>query len=166
MSRLTLVDLAGSERTKATGASGEAMREAACINKSLSFLEQVVGALARKDAHVPFRCGRDRSLWAALGAGGSVAPPTRVRQPAACVLPPSPLRLLQLTWAGWPVPHCSPLPRARRDGCRQTKLTAVLKDALGGNCATVMVANLWPEAAHLESCVSTLRFASRVRWGR
>lgn len=47
--------------------------------------------------------------------------------------------------------------------CRQTKLTAVLKDALGGNCATVMVANLWPEAAYVESSVSTLRFASRVR---
>ena len=53
-----LVDLAGSERTKVTGASGEAMREAACINKSLSFLEQVVNALARKDTHVPFRCVR------------------------------------------------------------------------------------------------------------
>ena len=40
VSRLTLVDLAGSERTKQTGATGEAMREAAAINKSLSFLEQ------------------------------------------------------------------------------------------------------------------------------
>lgn len=55
MSKLTLVDLAGSERTKKTDASGAAMREAACINKSLSFLEQVVAALARRDAHVPFR---------------------------------------------------------------------------------------------------------------
>jgi hypothetical protein len=55
VSKLTLVDLAGSERTKQTGASGEAMREAACINKSLSFLEQVAGALARGDTHVPFR---------------------------------------------------------------------------------------------------------------
>jgi hypothetical protein len=26
-----------------------------------------------------------------------------------------------------------------------------------------MLANLWPEAAHLDECVSTLRFASRVR---
>jgi len=55
VSKLMLVDLAGSERTKKTNASGAAMREAACINKSLSFLEQVVNALARKDAHVPFR---------------------------------------------------------------------------------------------------------------
>ena len=58
---------------------------------------------------------------------------------------------------GWPTPK-SPCA-----GHRQSKLTAALKDALGGNCRTVMVANLWPEAAHLEECVSTLRFASRVR---
>lgn len=55
VSKLTLVDLAGSERIKKTNASGAAMREAACINKSLSFLEQVVNALVRRDAHVPFR---------------------------------------------------------------------------------------------------------------
>lgn len=55
VSRLTLVDLAGSERTKKTSAGGAAMREAAAINKSLSALAQVVGALARGDAHVPFR---------------------------------------------------------------------------------------------------------------
>lgn len=55
LSKLHLVDLAGSERTKKTNASGEQLREVSCINKSLTFLEQVVNALARKDAHVPFR---------------------------------------------------------------------------------------------------------------
>ncbi|KAF8058116.1 KLP1 [Scenedesmus sp. PABB004] len=100
LSKLHLVDLAGSERTKKTQAEGLALREAACINKSLTFLEQVVQALARRDAHVPFR---------------------------------------------------------------QCKLTEALRDALGGNSRTVMVANLWPEAPHLEECASTLRFAARVR---
>lgn len=42
-------------------------------------------------------------------------------------------------------------------------MTAALRDALGGNCKTVMIANLWPEAVHLEESASTLRFASRVR---
>ena len=27
----------------------------------------------------------------------------------------------------------------------------------------VMIANVWPEAAHVEEIISTLRFASRVR---
>eukprot|EP00775_Hariotina_reticulata_P005321 gene5321-5556_t len=100
VSKLHLVDLAGSERTKKTNASGAQMREASCINKSLTFLEQVVNALARKDAHVPFR---------------------------------------------------------------QSKLTAVLRDALGGNCKTVMIANVWPQPEFAEETASTLRFASRVR---
>jgi kinesin family protein 6/9 len=38
-SKLNLVDLAGSERTKKTGATGNALMEANCINVSLSFLE-------------------------------------------------------------------------------------------------------------------------------
>ena len=50
------------------------MQEANCINKSLTFLEQAVNALSRREAHVPYR---------------------------------------------------------------QSKLTSVLRDALGGNCRTV-----------------------------
>jgi kinesin family protein 6/9 len=45
VSKLHLVDLAGSERTKKTGSSGITLKEAAFINKSLSFLEQVVVAV-------------------------------------------------------------------------------------------------------------------------
>jgi kinesin family protein 6/9 len=77
------------------------MREAAYINKSLSFLEQVVvGACDRKRDHVPYR---------------------------------------------------------------QSKLTNLLKNAIGGNCKTIMCANIWPEAGHIEETISTLRFASRMR---
>jgi hypothetical protein len=57
-----LLGAAGSERIKKTQAAAggrdanyEQLRESSCINKSLSFLEQVVNALARRDAHVPFR---------------------------------------------------------------------------------------------------------------
>jgi kinesin family protein 6/9 len=45
---------------------------------------------------------------------------------------------------------------------RQSKLTHVLKDSIGGNCMTCMIANVWPEARHMEETVSTLRFASRM----
>jgi len=45
---------------------------------------------------------------------------------------------------------------------RQSKLTNLLRDSLGGNCKTIMVANIWPEAAHLEETTSTLKFATRM----
>ena len=44
-SKLNLVDLAGSERIKRTASTGAAALEAGFINKSLTFLEQVVVAL-------------------------------------------------------------------------------------------------------------------------
>ncbi|XP_047423970.1 kinesin-like protein KIF9 [Mugil cephalus] len=46
---------------------------------------------------------------------------------------------------------------------RQTKLTHALKDSLGGNCNTVLVANIYGEAAQIEETLSTLRFASRMK---
>merc|ERR1719335_959428 len=102
-SKLNLVDLAGSERVKKTGTDGAMLREAAYINKSLSFLEQVVVALGSKhrdsSGHVPYR---------------------------------------------------------------QSKLTHMLKDSLGGNCKTTMIANVWPEATKIEETASTLHFATRM----
>lgn len=100
ISKLHLVDLAGSERTKKTGSEGKSLLEAQFINKSLSFLEQVVVALSEKQRdHIPYR---------------------------------------------------------------QSKLTNLLKDSIGGNSKTIMIANVWPEASHLEETISTLKFASRM----
>eukprot|EP01112_Ceratiomyxa_fruticulosa_P010632 TRINITY_DN2820_c0_g1_i1.p1 TRINITY_DN2820_c0_g1~~TRINITY_DN2820_c0_g1_i1.p1 ORF type:complete len:954 (+),score=259.19 TRINITY_DN2820_c0_g1_i1:209-3070(+) len=102
LSKLNLVDLAGSERLKKTGSGGIVMKEAMFINKSLSFLEQVIISLSKKKkdkAHVPYR---------------------------------------------------------------QTKLTNILKDSLGGNCKTHMIANIWMEATQLEETIATLKFASRM----
>lgn len=99
-SKLNLVDLAGSERIKKTGSEGLTLTEANFINKSLSYLEQVVIALSEK--------GRDH------------------------------------------VPY------------RQSKLTYMLKDSIGGNSKTLMIANIWPEPDHMEETISTLRFATRM----
>ena len=100
-SKLHLVDLAGNERTKKTGATGITMREANYINRSLSFLEQVVvSSNDKKRDHVPYR---------------------------------------------------------------QSKLTNMLKNSIGGNCYTILIANVWPEASHLEETISTLRFAGRMK---
>jgi kinesin family protein 6/9 len=45
---------------------------------------------------------------------------------------------------------------------RQSKLTSVLRDSLGGNCKTTMIANIWLEAQHADETISTLRFATRM----
>ncbi|KAJ3024345.1 Kinesin-like protein kif9 [Thoreauomyces humboldtii] len=99
-SKLNLVDLAGSERLSKTQTTGVSLREAMYINKSLTFLEQVIIALAdKKRGHIPYR---------------------------------------------------------------QSKLTNVLRDALGGNCNTLMIANVRCERDYIEETISTLRFATRM----
>ncbi|KAL0327782.1 UNVERIFIED_CONTAM: Kinesin-like protein KIN-14J [Sesamum angustifolium] len=52
---LHLVDLAGSERVDRSEATGDRLREAQHINKSLSALGDVIFALAQKNPHVPYR---------------------------------------------------------------------------------------------------------------
>jgi hypothetical protein len=99
-SKLHLVDLAGSERVIKTQSAGVVQREANYINKSLSFLEQVVLALTQsKRDHIPYR---------------------------------------------------------------QSKLTFILKDSLGGNSNTYMIACIWPHSKHAWESLSTLRFGSRM----
>ncbi|NXU15854.1 KIF25 protein, partial [Pardalotus punctatus] len=53
--RLQLVDLAGSECVGMSGVTGAALRETSFINRSLSALADVLGAIAEQRAHVPYR---------------------------------------------------------------------------------------------------------------
>lgn len=52
---LHLVDLAGSERVGRSEATGDRLKEAQHINKSLSALGDVIFALSQKSPHVPYR---------------------------------------------------------------------------------------------------------------
>ncbi|KAG7586952.1 Kinesin motor domain [Arabidopsis thaliana x Arabidopsis arenosa] len=52
---LHLVDLAGSERVDRSEVTGDRLREAQHINKSLSSLGDVIFSLASKSSHVPYR---------------------------------------------------------------------------------------------------------------
>lgn len=52
---LNLIDLAGSERLKASGASGERLKETQAINKSLAALGEQFTTFAPKVSHGVFR---------------------------------------------------------------------------------------------------------------
>mmetsp|Transcript_32066 Transcript_32066/g.51613 ORF Transcript_32066/g.51613 Transcript_32066/m.51613 type:complete len:668 (-) Transcript_32066:182-2185(-) len=103
---LSLVDLAGSERVEKSQVTGDRLKEAQHINKSLSALGDVVEALARR------------------GAGGSSS---------SCHIP-----------------------------YRNSRLTLLLKDSLGGDSKALMFVNVSPCQQQLAETVSSLRFASKV----
>jgi kinesin family member 18/19 len=46
---------------------------------------------------------------------------------------------------------------------RDSKLTRLLKDSLGGNCKTVMIANISPSGAQFEETINTLKYANRAK---
>lgn len=46
---------------------------------------------------------------------------------------------------------------------RDSKLTRLLKDSLGGNCRTVMIANVNPAETSFEETLNTLKYANRAK---
>lgn len=103
-SKLHLVDLAGSERTHKSDPDSQIKNEAKYINRSLSYLEQVIVALHQRAkgnrAHVPYR---------------------------------------------------------------NSMMTSILRDSLGGNCKTVMIATMAMDKASEDETLSTARFAHRCQ---
>ncbi len=47
--------------------------------------------------------------------------------------------------------------------CRDSKLTHILQDSLGGNCLTILIATVSPALEAYDETVSTLKFADRAR---
>jgi len=46
---------------------------------------------------------------------------------------------------------------------RDSKLTRLLKDSLGGNSRTVMIANISPSSGGFEETINTLKYANRAK---
>ena len=46
---------------------------------------------------------------------------------------------------------------------RDSKLTRMLKDSLGGNCRTVMIANISSAVSNFEETLNTLKYANRAK---
>ncbi|CUG90927.1 kinesin, putative [Bodo saltans] len=106
--QINLVDLAGSERNKKTGATGDRLKEAASINRSLMCLKQVIDALV-DNSQIVKAANKKR------------------------------------------VPY------------RDSHLTSVLQDSLGGNAKTWMLVCVSPHSDNLEESQNTLRYGSRAR---
>ena len=72
--KMNLIDLAGSERSKATGATGQSLKEGANINKSLSTLGRVIAALSSPGSKQmpPFRDSKLTHILKDALAGNSV----------------------------------------------------------------------------------------------
>ncbi|KAJ1924562.1 Kinesin-like protein kif15 [Tieghemiomyces parasiticus] len=102
--RFNLVDLAGSERQKTAGTTGQRLKEAANINKSLSALGSVINALVES-------------------SNGKL----------------------------------------RHVHYRDSKLTFLLRDSLGGNSITWIIANASPATINAAESLGTLKFAQRAK---
>lgn len=93
-------DLAGSERFAKSGSSGDQLREASSINKSLSTLGDVISALASEQPHTPYR---------------------------------------------------------------NSKLTMLMQDSLGGNAKTLLFVTASIAAFNLDETLTSLTYASRAK---
>jgi len=98
--KINLIDLAGSENVSKSGVTGQGVKEAQNINKSLSALGGVIAALTTKSQHVPYR---------------------------------------------------------------DSKLTMMLKDSLGGDSKTLMIVQCSPAQCNVTETLSSLNFAIRAK---
>ncbi|XP_046402582.1 uncharacterized protein LOC124168410 [Ischnura elegans] len=171
--RLHLVDLAGSERSGAATRSGAEdspreefaarLKEGASINRSLVTLGNVISALAERcsppgGANLGDGGERDSALISSSSSSPSGATPTAISPTSS--------------WTSSP----SSSPRRSRKGAplapggpsffvpyRDSVLTWLLKDSLGGNSKTVMVAAVSPSSTCYNETISTLRYAQRTK---
>ncbi|XP_033751791.1 LOW QUALITY PROTEIN: kinesin heavy chain-like [Pecten maximus] len=133
-SKLHLVDLAGSERVSKTGVEGHLLDEARSINLSLHFLETVIISLQGESTSKNNRIG---------SAGLSRSQSFRHSRHGAR-------------------PSSADLSTPKHVPYRNSLLTMVLRDSLGGNCLTAMIATTSLELENIGESISTCRFAGRV----
>ncbi|KAL6477894.1 hypothetical protein MHYP_G00137290 [Metynnis hypsauchen] len=134
VSKINLVDLAGSERADPHYCR-DRITEGANINKSLVTLGIVISALAQNSQ----MCSSSQSINSMLseGDGSTVGS------------------------------HSSSLSSSGRRHCfipyRDSVLTWLLKDSLGGNSKTIMIATISPSYSSYNETLSTLRYAAHAR---
>ncbi|XP_071528267.1 uncharacterized protein [Panulirus ornatus] len=149
-STLTLVDLAGSERASEE-VDKTRLTEGASINRSLVTLGNVISALAERGAALGSTIAGSL-LGSNLSLSSTASRQTYTQSHATITategMPPdSQRRSSRLPF----IPY------------RDSVLTWLLKDTLGGNAKTVMIATLSPSSTCFAESVATLRYATRAR---
>ncbi|XP_029568811.1 stAR-related lipid transfer protein 9-like isoform X2 [Salmo trutta] len=138
VSKINLVDLAGSERADPHYCR-DRLTEGSNINKSLVTLGIVISALAQ-NSQMSSSCQSINSV-ASEGEGSGVASHT------SC---------LSGGGGGGGRRHCF-IPY------RDSVLTWLLKDSLGGNAKTIMIATVSPSSSSYNETLSTLHYAAHAR---
>ncbi|XP_026152404.1 stAR-related lipid transfer protein 9 isoform X2 [Mastacembelus armatus] len=136
VSKINLVDLAGSERADPHYCR-DRLTEGSNINKSLVTLGIVISALAQ-NCQMSSSCQSINSM-ASEGEGSTVGSHSS-----------------SLSGGGGGRRHCF-IPY------RDSVLTWLLKDSLGGNSKTIMIATVSPSANSYNETLSTLRYAAHAR---
>jgi kinesin family protein C2/C3 len=133
---LHLVDLAGSERVDKSEVTGDRLKEALYINKSLSCLGDVITALAQKNSHIPYRNSKlTLLLQDSLGTYWCLLYQRKA------------LETLYLCFF-----------------TKEQYVNVLYGNfcIIGGHAKTLMFAHVSPEADSFSETVSTLKFAQRV----
>ena len=158
VAKLSLIDLAGSERAAVSKNRGQTLKEGANINRSLLALGNCINQLAARSKH---------SADEPNAAADSHKPPPRTprrtrinrgkenKQPTSTTSNNN--KHTTTTTTATTAASASFVPY------RDSKLTRLLKDSLGGNCLTVMIANVSPSALSSEDSHNTLKYANRAK---
>uniref|UniRef100_H2YU71 Kinesin motor domain-containing protein n=1 Tax=Ciona savignyi TaxID=51511 RepID=H2YU71_CIOSA len=156
VSKISLVDLAGSERAESTGATGKRLKEGANINKSLTTLGKVISALADQVRYLPWVVSDLINVtvclllnWTLLSARAQSAP-----------------RHLNYTTDNFVSRSLQAKSKKKRGDYipyRDSVLTWLLKENLGGNSKTAMIAAISPADINYDESLSTLRYADRAK---
>ncbi|KAK6182137.1 hypothetical protein SNE40_009889 [Patella caerulea] len=135
VSKIHLVDLAGSERADTTSTLNYKgrLKEGANINKSLVTLGNVIKALAERSLLSWTQMGSTQSVTNSSAENGAHSPSSPRRHQTVFI----PYRDSVLTW--------------------------LLRDSLGGNSKTIMISTVTPASKYYNESLSTLRYAQRAK---
>ena len=162
VSKISLVDLAGSERANSTGAQGTRLKEGANINKSLTTLGKVISALAENNSSSSSAHTSTTGLYASSMSSSTY----NLRRSGLGASSTTLSSIASGTGSGSGAgggAGGTKTKKAEFIPYRDSVLTWLLKENLGGNSKTAMLAAISPADINYDETLSTLRYADRAK---